>query len=136
MMEKNFRLIVRLLLGTNVMCLIIIAVQCGEIYLLQEKLSEMSDVVRSLDAKISQLESIQKEAIYGEKLIEGGNRYILGGTVVILSIIALIYFGGIDPGDLGRSLNLLADQSTQDFTTQNKLISDNLNQCLSSIDDH
>jgi len=134
MTEKNYKIIVGTLLATNVICLIMITVLCGEIYSLQEKLSEMTDIVRTLNDKISRIEVIQEETLFGEKKIEKGNVYILGGTLTIIGVIILIYFGGIDPGALGKALNLSADQSTTDFVSQNKLIGENLKHCLSSID--
>jgi hypothetical protein len=132
MTEKDYKNIVGVLLATNVVCLIIVAVLCGEIISLQEKLSEMTNIVRTLNDKISRIEVIQEETFLSEKKIEKGNGYILGGALIMISVIALIYFGGIDPGDLG--LNLLADQSTTDFVNQNNLVSENLKLCLSSID--
>lgn len=45
-----------------------------------------------------------------------------------------MYFGGIDPGALGKALNLSSYQSTENFVSQNKLIGENLKLCLSSID--
>jgi len=134
MTEKDYKNIVGVLLATNVVCLIIVAVLCGEIISLQEKLSEMTDIVRTLNDKISRIEVIQEETFLSEKKIEKGNGYILGGALIMISVIALIYFGGIDPGDLGKALNLLADQSTTDFVNQNNLVSENLKLCLSSID--
>jgi len=134
MTELNFKYIIRLLLGTNVLCIIIIFVLCGEIYLLQDRLSEVTDLVRTLNDKISKLEIIQQEAINGGKSIEKGNIYIFGIATVVLCISALIYFGGIDPGDLGNTLNLLGDQANKDITSQNILINENLKHCLRGIE--
>lgn len=134
MMERDYKFIIGILLTTNVICLIIIAVLCGEIFSLQEKLSEMTDTVRTLNDKISRIEVIQEETLLNEKRIEKGNGYILGGALIIIGIITLTYFGGIDPGALGKALNLSADQSTTDLVNQNKLIGENLKLCLSSID--
>lgn len=134
MTVKDYKIIVGILLATNVICLIMIAVLCGEIYSLQEKLSEMTDIVRTLNDKISRIEVIQEENLLSEKRIEKGNVYILGGALTIIGVIILIYFGGIDPGALGKALNLSSDQSTTDFVSQNKLIGENLKLCLSSID--
>jgi uncharacterized protein YoxC len=134
MTERDYKIVIGVLLAINVICLIIIFVLCGEINSLQEKLSEMTDTVRALDDKISRIELAQEETLLSEKRLEKGNGYILGGALTVIGIIALIYFGGIDPGALGRALNLSADQSTIDFVSQNKLISENLKLCLSSID--
>jgi hypothetical protein len=134
MMERDYKFIIGILLTTNVICLIIIAVLCGEIFSLQEKLSEMTDTVRTLNDKISRIEVIQEETLLNEKRIEKGNGYILGGALIIIGIITVTYFGGIDPGALGKALNLSADQSTTDLVNQNKLIGENLKPCLSSID--
>jgi hypothetical protein len=123
-----------LLLVTNAIGLTIVSGLTGEVTLLQEKLSDMTDIVRTLDDKISSMEVTQEKTIVVEKNLEKGNAYILGGALITLGLIGLIYFGGIDPGDLGKVLNLSADQSTMDFVSQNKLISENLKHCLSSID--
>lgn len=56
MMERDYKFIIGILLTTNVICLIIITVLCGEIFSLQEKLSEMTDTVRTLNDKISRIE--------------------------------------------------------------------------------
>lgn len=87
MTVKDYKIIVGILLATNVICLIMIAVLCGEIYSLQEKLSEMTDIVRTLNDKISRIEVIQEENLLSEKRIEKGNVCILG---VILTILGLI----------------------------------------------
>ena len=42
----------------------------------------------------------------------------------MMTLIALIYFGGIDPGSLKSTLKLSADQSTMDIEAQNNLISE------------
>lgn len=47
---------------------------------------------------------------------------------MIIGVVIITYFGGIDPGDLGKVFNLSADQSTAD------LISKNLKLCLQGID--
>jgi hypothetical protein len=89
-----------------------------------------------LDDKISKLEAIQQETVNGGKGIEKGNVYILGIAAVILCISASIYFGGIDPGDLGKTLNLLADQSNKDITSQNVLINENILTEITTRTDH
>jgi hypothetical protein len=67
--------------------------------------------------------------------MEKGNKYILGGILVIIGVVIVTYLGGgIDPGDLGKVFNLSADQSTVDLISQNDLISKNLKFCLQSID--
>ena len=55
MMEQNSKFIIRLLLGTNALCIIIICMLCGEIYLLQDRLSEVTDVIRTLNEKIGKM---------------------------------------------------------------------------------
>lgn len=134
MMEKDYKKIINVLLIINAICLIVIAALCGEIYLLQEKLSELTDTIQTLNTKISHLESIQYETMYGDRGIEKGNGYILGGVATIIGLLAIMYFGGINPGDLGKALNLLGDQSKTDLIQQNKLIDENMKLCLSSID--
>lgn len=134
MTERDYKIIIGALLATNVICLAIVAVLCGEINSLQERLLEMTDTVRTLDDKISRIEAAQEETFPGGKRIEKGNGYIVGGALTIAGIIAVIYFGGIDPGALGKALNLSADQSKMDFVNQNKLIGENLKLCLTGID--
>ena len=45
-----------------------------------------------------------------------------------------MYFGGIDPGTLGKALNVSADQSMTDVISQNNMIGENLKACLKGID--
>lgn len=66
-MEKDYKKIINVLLIINAICLIVIAALCGEIYLLQEKLSELTDTIQTLNTKISHLESIQYETMYGDQ---------------------------------------------------------------------
>lgn len=134
MTAKDYKIVISILLTINVICLVIIATLCGEIYLLQTTLSETADTVRLLEDKISRIEVIQEETLLGEKRIEKSNGYILGGALIIIGIITSMYFGGIDPGALGKALNLSADQLTTDFVSQNKLIDENTKLCLRSID--
>ena len=133
-MERDYKIIVGVLLATNITCLIIISILCGEINLLQERITETSDLIRVLENKIANIEVIQEENLLNEKETVKGNRYILGGVLTVLGIVIIMYFGGIDPGALGKALNLSADQSTTDLVNQNKLIGENLKLCLSSID--
>jgi len=139
MTAKEYKIVIGALLVVNMTCLIIISVLCGEINLLQDKLSEMSDTVRALDEKIANIEVIQEnfhnESSQNEKVMEKGNKYILGGILVIIGVVIVTYLGGgIDPGNLGKVFNLSADQSTVDLISQNDLISKNLKFCLQSID--
>jgi hypothetical protein len=106
MTEKEYKIITVVLLLTNVICLITVLVLIGEINLLQENLSDMTDIVRILDDKISRIEVVQEETLQSEKRIEKGNGYILGGAFTIIGVIALIYFGGIAKVALGKALNL------------------------------
>jgi len=105
---KYYKNIIWLLLATNLICLITVAYLCVEINLLQEKLLEMTDNFRALEAKMSRIESsYNNEYIRGDKMLEknNGNIHILNGAIIIVSVIALIYFGGVDPRNLGKSLN-------------------------------
>jgi len=137
-MDQKYKTLNRLLIvliGTNIICLFIIAFVIAENNLLQEKLSEMTENFRLLDEKISRIEATQNESIRGGKMVEKGNGYILGGVVIIIGIVTLIYFGGIDPGALGKALNLSSIDPMTDFVSQNKLIGEkNFNLCISSID--
>ena len=89
----------------------------------------MLGFVQTLNDKISKLESIQQEGI------EKGNWYIWGtaGFMVVACVVAM-YFGGVDPGDLGNTLNFVADQSNTDITSQNVLFNENLKHCLRGIE--
>ena len=42
-----------------------------------------------------------------EKVIKknNGNAYILVGTVIVIGVIALICFGGVDPGNLDKGMS-------------------------------
>lgn len=136
-MDQKYKTLNRLLIvliGTNIICLFIIAFVIAENNLLQEKLLEMTENFRLLDEKISRIEATQNESLRGGKMVEKGNGYILGGVVIIIGIVTLIYFGGIDPGALGKALNLSSIDPMTDFVSQNKLIGGNLKLCLSSID--
>ena len=53
---------------------------------------------------------------------------------IIIGVILVLYFGKIDPKNLGKVFNLSADQSTADLISQNDLIGKNLKLCLQSID--
>jgi hypothetical protein len=138
MTAREYKVVIGILLVANIACLIIISILCGEIDLLQNKLSELSDTIRALDDKIASIEAaqekFQKENILSEKVAAKGSKYIFGGILTILGIAIVAYFGGIDPGNLGKIINLSADQSTADLITQNDLIGKNLKLCLLNID--
>ena len=53
-MAQNYKLL-------NTILLIVIAALCGELHLLSEKLSEMSDFIHSLNEKIIKLEDLQSD---------------------------------------------------------------------------
>lgn len=137
MTAKEYKIVIGTLLATNITCLIIISVLCGEINLLQDNLSKMSDTIRALDEKIANIELAQEnfhnESSSNEKVTVKGNKYILGGILMIMGTVIVTYFGGIDPGNLGKVFNLSADQSTADLISQNDLICKNLKLCLQSI---
>lgn len=97
MTEREYKIIVGVLLVTNVICLICICVLVGEVNSLQLKLSDMADTVRSLNDKMTRIEGAQEKTLHSEKIIEKGNVYILGGVITMIALIALVYFGGIDP---------------------------------------
>jgi hypothetical protein len=134
MMERDYKIIVGILLATNITCLIIISILCGEINLLQERITETSDMIRVLENKIANIEVTQEESFLNEKETVKGNRYILGGVLTVLGIVIIVYFGGIDPGTLGKALNVSADQSMTDVISQNNMIGENLKACLKGID--
>ena len=132
---KYYKNIIWLLVSTNLICLITIAFLHVEINLLEEKLLEMNDNSRALEDKISIMESSQNEHINisCEKVIKKNNvnACILVGTVIVIGVIALICFGGVDPGNLGKSLNLSSCQSKTDLINHNILIDENPNFGLS-----
>ena len=134
MLAKYYKLIIGLLLANNITCGTIIYILSDEIKILQGQLSEMTSLTFKLNDKLTRIEEVQEKALPREVKIEKGNVYILGGAVIIIGIVILMYFGGIDPGALGQALNLSADQSTLEIIGQNKLIGENLKACLSSID--
>jgi len=138
MTAREYKVVIGILLVANIACLIIISILCGEIDLLQNKLSEMSNTIRALDDKISSIElaqeKFQNESIQSEKVAAKGSKYIFGGILTILGIVIIAYFGGIDPGNLGKIINLSSDQSTADLIHQNGLIGKNLKLCLQGID--
>lgn len=117
----------------NTVLLIIIAMLCGEIYLLTEKISEMNGMIQSLTEKISKIEEFQKVNIDKSNVTIQGNSVIAGAAGVLLGIMVLMYFGGIDPGSLGNALNISANQATQDLVSQNNLINQNLIDCIKNI---
>jgi len=114
MTAKEYKIIIGVLLVANITCLIIISVLCGEINLLQDKLSLMSDIIRTLDEKIASIELAQ-ENLQNEKVTAKENKYILGGILMIMGIVIITYFGGIDPGSLKEVFELSVDQSIVDL---------------------
>jgi hypothetical protein len=92
-----------------ILCFVTIYGQALEIQALRESLAEMASEVKTSKDKISIMESSQNEHINTscEKVIKknNGNAGILVVTVIVVSVIALIYFGGVDPRNLGKSLN-------------------------------
>jgi hypothetical protein len=92
-----------------ILCFVTIYGQALEIQALRESLAEMASEVKTSKDKISIMESSQNEHINlsCEKVIKknNGNAGILVVTVIVVSVIALIYFGGVDPRNLGKSLN-------------------------------
>lgn len=131
-MAQNYKLL-------NTILLIIIAALCGEIYLLNEKLSEMSELIHSLNDKITKLEDLQKDLVKAnlekQNYLQEGNYTILGITAIVLTIVALLYFGGIDPGSMADALNVSAEQAAKDTIGQNDLNSNNFVDCLKTIKD-
>ena len=131
-MAQNYKLL-------NTILLIIIAALCGEIYLLNEKLSEMSELMHSLNEKITKLEDLQndlaKANMEKQNFLKEGNNTILGITAILLTIVALLYFGGVDPGSLANALNVSAEQTATEAIGQNDLNSMNLIDCLKNIKD-
>jgi hypothetical protein len=106
MTAKEYKIIIGALLVVNMTCLIIIFVLCGEINLLQDRLSEMSDTVQALDEKIANIEVTQEnfhnESLQNEKVVGKGNKYILREILVIIGVVIVTYLGGIDPRNLGK----------------------------------
>ena len=60
MTAREYKVVIGILLVANIACLIIISILCGEIDLLQNKLSEMSDTIRVLDDKIPVSKQLRK----------------------------------------------------------------------------
>ncbi len=113
----------------------IIAALCGELYLLTEKLSDMSEAIQTLNDKVSELQDLQEIQIEKETKVEKGNHTIAGICAIIsLMVVLYLYFGGIDPGSMGDLFNISANQASQDIISQNQLICQNLSDCLRSID--
>jgi hypothetical protein len=117
----------------------IIAALCGEIYLLNERLSEMSELIHSLNDKITKLEDLQKDLVKAnlekQDYLRESNYTILGITAIALTIVALLYFGGIDPNSMTDALNVSAEQAAKDTIGQNDLNSNNFVDCLKNIKD-
>lgn len=131
-MAQNYKVL-------NTILLIVIAALCGEIYLLNEKLSEMSDLIHSLNEKITKLEDLQndlaKANMEKQNYLKESNHTILGISAIALTIVALLYFGGIDPGSMADALNVSAEQAAAETIGQNDLNSNNLADCLKNIRD-
>ena len=90
--EKNYKIIISVLLTTNVISLIIVYFLCGEVYLLQQKLLDMMETVRTLEDKISRIE-IDKEKGYEDIMA-------LVCTVIICIVFSM-YFGDTSSGGPG-----------------------------------
>ena len=138
MTAREYKVVIGILLVANIACLIIISILCEEIDLLQNKLSEMSDTIRALDDKIASIEAAQEkfqnESILSEKVEAKGSKYIFRVILTILGLAIVGYVGGIDPGNLGKIINLSADQSIADLIIRNGLIGKSLKLCLQGID--
>jgi hypothetical protein len=132
MMDQSYKLI-------NILLLIIIAALCGEIYLLNERLSEMTELIKSLNDKIVGLEEAQKELananLEKQTNLKDSNYTLLGISAIILTIVVLVYFGGINPGSMAEALIISADQAAAETIGQNNLNSNNLIDCLNTIKD-
>lgn len=87
MTERDYKIIIGVLLATNVICLIIVFVLCGEIHSLQEGLSDMTDTVRTLDDKISGIE-IDEETLYIEKRIQKATGFFVGVGFTMIWLIS------------------------------------------------
>ena len=88
MIQKDYKIIISVLFATNVICFVIVYFLCGEIYSLQEKLSDTMETVLTLQDKISRIE-IEKEKNYGD---------IVGVVLTVIAVVIVsIYFGG--PGE-------------------------------------
>ena len=118
-----------------ILCFVTIYGQALEIQALRESVAEMASQVKTSKDKISIMESSQNEHINTscEKVIKKNNvnACILVGTVIVIGVIALICFGGVDTGNLGKSLNLSSCQSKTDLINHNILIDENPNFGLS-----
>jgi hypothetical protein len=131
-MAQNYKLL-------NTILLIIIAILCGEIYILNERLSEMSDIIHSMNEKINGLEELQKDFakanLEKHSNLKDGNYTLIGITAIMLTVVALLYFVGIDPGSMANALNVSAEQATTETIGQNNLNSSNLIDCFRNIKD-
>ncbi len=131
-MAQNYKLL-------NTILLIIIAILCGEIYVLNERLSEMTEIIHSMNGKINDMEEIQKDFVKTnlekQSNLKNGNYTVIGITAIILTVVALLYFGGIDPGSMADALNVSANQAAIETIGQNNLNSNNLIDCLKNIKD-
>ena len=97
--------------------MLVIAVLYGEIHALENSLSEMSDLIRTLTDKLDRVESLQHETVMNSGMYavkKDSNVYgVLGGFVMIaVGLLTYISFGGGGTGDLGNSIDRLSSQST------------------------
>lgn len=131
-MALSYRLI-------NTALLVIIAALSREIYILNERLSEMTQIVQSLNHKIEGMEEFQKELaksnLEKHNNLKDGNYTLLGISAIILTVVGLLYFGGVDPGSIADALNVSANQTAAGAIGQNNLNSHNLIDCLKNIKD-
>jgi len=132
MMGQNYKLL-------NTILLIIIAALCGEIYVLNERLSEMTEIIHFMNEKINEMEELQRDFakanLEKQSNLKDGTYTLVGITAIILTVVALLYFGGIDPGSMADALNVSANQAAAETIGQNNLNSNNLIDCLRNIKD-
>ena len=89
MTAKKYKIIIGILLVLNITCLITIYVLCGEINLLQDNLSKLSDTLQVLNEKIAYIELVQENFRngqhfqYNQEVVEQKRRHNhLGGFFV------------------------------------------------------
>lgn len=108
-MDPNFK-------SVNTILLICIAVLSYEVYILTVQQSEMLATIQALNEKLVEVEKLSKlERVEQLSKLEGveqniaksneGIHFIAGTVILITVMVTLIYFGGIDPGDLGGAIN-------------------------------
>jgi hypothetical protein len=114
-MEGNYN---RLLIG---LLITIIPLLTGDIILLNQQISDMAHTIDDVNQKLDQLEKLVESGNADNKVIRTGNKWVIGSIVVITVMVALIYFGGIDPGNLGNLFNSTADQTVELINSQNNL---------------